>query len=122
MKIKRILIKSREEMQKESIAFAKRLDRGEKVNLLQNHYFESIEAVRRFLTDARLELWRTIRDKKPNSLTELAKILDRNFADVHQDVHILVEAGLIDLQKPKGSKTRARKPISLADQLRFEVA
>ena len=53
MKIKRILIKSREEMQKESIAFAKRLDRGEKVNLLQNHYFESIEAVRRFLTDAR---------------------------------------------------------------------
>ncbi len=122
MKIKRIVIKSREEMQQEELAFARKLDRGEKVRPLRGETFESIEAVRRFLTDARLELWRTIRDKKPNSLTELAKLLRRNFADVHQDVHILVEAGLVDLRKPKGVKTRARKPVSLVDQLRFEVA
>jgi len=122
MKTKRIIIKSREEMLEEELAFAKKLDRGERVRPLRGEYFESIEAVRRFLTDARLELWRTIRDKKPNSLTELAKILGRNFADVHQDVQILVEVGLVDLRKPKGSKTRAIKPISLVDQLRFEVA
>ena len=122
MKTKRIIIKSREEMQAEELAFARKLDRGEKVHPLRGESFESIEAVRRFLTDARLELWRAIRDKKPNSLTDLAKLLGRNFADVHQDVHILVEAGLVDLRKSKGAKTRAIKPVSLVDELRFEVA
>jgi len=122
MKTKRIVIKSREEMHGEELAFARKLDRGERAGSLRGEYFESIEAVRRFLTDARLELWRTIRDKKPGSLTELAKLLGRNFADVHGDVRILVEAGLIDLRKSKGVKTRALKPVSLVDQLRFEVA
>lgn len=122
MKIKKIVIKAREEILGEELAFARKLDRGERAGSLRGDYFESIEAVRRFLTDARLQLWRAIRDQKPDSLTELAKILGRNFADVHSDVRILVDAGLVDLRKPKGAKTRALKPVSLVDQLRFEVA
>ena len=122
MKTKKIVIKSREDLQAEELAFARKLDRGEKVRTLKGEYFESLEAVRRYLTDARLDLWRTIRDKKPESITELTKLLGRNFADVHQDLHILVDVGLVDLRKPKGAKTRALKPVSLVDQLRFEVA
>ncbi len=122
MKTKKIIIKSREEMHEEELKFAKKLDQGEKVSPLRGEFFESIEAVRKFLTDNRLELWRAIRDKKPNSISELASMVDRNFADVHQDLSILVEVGLVDLRKPKGVKTRAKKPISLADQLHFEVA
>lgn len=122
MKTKKIIIKSSKDFQAETLAWAKKFDRGEKVKPLKGVYFESLEAVRRFLTDARLELWRTIRDKKPNSISELAKISDRNFADVHQDLRILVDVGLVDLRKPKGAKTRALKPVSLVDQLRFEVA
>ncbi len=89
---------------------------------LRGEYFESLEAVRRFLTDARLHLWRTIRDKKPDSISELANMVGRHFADVHLDLNILVEVGLVDLRKPKGAKTRAKKPVSLADQLAFQVA
>ncbi len=109
-------------MHTEELEFARKFDRGEKVRSLRGEYFESIEAVRRFLTDTRLELWRTIRDKKPDSISELAILVHRNFADVHRDIGILVEVGLIDLRKPKGAKTRAKKPVSLADQLHFEVA
>lgn len=121
MKIKKIVIKSRKEFQEDALAFARKVDRGQKVRPVRGEYFESIEAVRKFLTDARLEMWRTIRDKKPESITELARILDRNFADVHKDIRILLEVGLVELKKPKGAKTRAIKPVSLADQLRFEV-
>jgi predicted transcriptional regulator len=122
MKIKKIVIKSRKDFDAESLKFAKALDRGEKIKPLIGEYFESLEAVRVFLTEKRLELWRTIRDKEPKSLTDLAKLVGRDYKDVYNDVSILVEVGLIELKKPKGTGTRAIKPISLADQLQFKVA
>ncbi len=122
MKTKRIVIKSRVEFDAASLNFARRLDRGEKVTPMKGEYFESLEAVRNFLTEKRLELWRAIRDQEPKSLTDLAKLVDRDYKDVHQDVSILVEVGLVDLRKPKGAKTRALKPYSLVDQLEFKVA
>ena len=121
MKTKKIVIKSRDEIHEQELEYGRRIDRGEKVHHLRGEYFESIEAVRKFLTETRLELWRTIRDKKPNSISELAQLVHRNFADVHQDLRILLDVGLIDFCKPKGSKTRAKKPISLADELHFKV-
>lgn len=122
MKTKKIVIKSREEFNAASLDFARRLDRGEKVTPMKGEYFESLEAVRNFLTEKRLELWRAIRDQDPMSLTNLAKLVNRDYKDVHQDVSILVEIGLVDLRKPKGAKTRALKPYSLVDQLEFKVA
>ena len=122
MKTKKIIIKSRREFDNETLNFFRKLDRGEKVKPLKDEYFESLEAVRNFLTEKRLELWRTIRDKEPESLMELAQLVKRDYKDVHQDVSILVHVGLIDLRKPKKTKTRAIKPISLVDQLEFKVA
>ncbi len=122
VKVKKIIIKSREEFNAQSLEFARSIDRGDKVKPIRGEYFESLEAVRGFLTEKRLELWRTIRDKEPKSLTDLAKLVNRDYKDVHQDVAILVEGGLVDLKKEKNSKTRALRPISLVDQLEFKVA
>ena len=122
MKTKRIVIKSRADFNSDIMEFARRVDRGERVTPMKGEYFESLEAVRNFLTEKRLELWRTIRDREPKSLTNLAKLVGRDYKDVHQDVSILVEVGLVDLRKPKGAKTRALMPVSLADQLEFKVA
>lgn len=122
MKIKKIIIKSREEVHQEELKWLRRYKRGEKVKPLMGEYFESLEAVRSFLSEKRLEIWRTIRDKEPKSLTDLSKLVHRDYKDVHQDVSILVEVGLVELQKPKGATTRALKPVSLADQLQFKVA
>lgn len=126
MKIKKIVIKSRADFEQETLLAARRIDRGERPKgvpkIIKGEYFESLEAVRCFLTERRLELWRVIRDQEPRSLTELAHFVHRDYKDVHQDVTILVEVGLVDLKKPKGSKTRAVKPVSIADQLEFKVA
>src|SRR3989338_2237630 len=122
MKTKKIIIKSRREFDDETLKFFRKLDRGEKAKPLKGEFFESLEAVRNFLTEKRLELWRIIRDKEPQSLTELARLVMRDYKDVYQDVSILVEVGLVDLRKPKKAKTRAVKPVSLVDQLEFKVA
>jgi predicted transcriptional regulator len=122
MKVKKIIIKSREDFDSETLEFFRKLDRGEKVKSRKGEFFESLEAVRNFLTEKRLELWRIIRDREPKSLTELARLVKRDYKDVHEDISILVEAGLVDLRKPKKAKTRAMKPISLVDQLEFKVA
>lgn len=122
MKIKKIVIKSREDLDAESLEWARAFDRGEKVKPLIGEYFESLEAVRDFLTEKRLELWRTIRDKEPKSITDLAKLVRRDYKDVHQDVSILIVVGLVELSKPKGATTRALKPVSLADQIQLKVA
>ena len=112
----------REEFNSDSIEFAKRLDRGEKIAPLKGDYFESLEAVRAVLTEKRLELWRLIRDQQPNSISGLAELAHRDFKSVHTDVSVLIDAGLVELRKARGIKTRARKPVSLVDQLRFDVA
>ena len=65
MKTKKIVIKSREELEAENLEFARRVDRGQKVKPVRGEFFESLEAVRVFLTEKRLELWRAIRDRAP---------------------------------------------------------
>ena len=122
MKIKKIIIKSQKEFFQEARDWARASDKGEKVKPLIGEYFESLDAVRIFLTEKRLEIWRTIRDKEPKSLTELARFVDRDYKDVYQDVSILVGVGLVELVKPKGATTRALKPVSLADQIELKVA
>lgn len=96
VKTKKIVVKSREKLNAETLAWARRADRGQKVKGLKGDFFESLEAARNFLTEKRLELWRTIRDRAPAVLTDLAKLVRRDYKDVHQDVSILVEVGLVD--------------------------
>jgi len=51
--------------------------------------------VRRVLTERRLELLKTIRDRKPSSVYELAKMVDRDLKNVLQDLSYLEELGIV---------------------------
>jgi predicted transcriptional regulator len=57
--------------------------------------FTSIEAARNFLTRERLSLMRTIRTRHPGSLYELAKMVNRDFKNVQEDIGILERRGLV---------------------------
>lgn len=122
MKTKKIVIQSMTDLHKEMLKHARAIEGGRALKPMRGEYFESLEAVRHILTDRRLDLWRTIRDQEPESITELTQLVNRKFSDVHKDLNLLIAVGLVTLRKPKGTKTRARKPVSLADQLQFEVA
>lgn len=61
--------------------------------------FPDYETLGRVITGARLELLSAIRTHKPKSIQELARLVKRNFKNVHQDVRLLAEFGLIEIQE-----------------------
>ena len=122
MKVKKIRIKTSDEFFGELLTAAESLDEGHRIAPLRGEFFESLEAVRNVLTEKRIALWRLIRDRNPESISELAKLVKRNFKSVHQDVAVLVSVGLVELKKEKGKRGDTQRPVSLADSLQLEVA
>jgi len=59
--------------------------------------FASIEAVRNVLTRERLALLRAIKGRRPGSIYELAKVVERNLKSVQTDLKVLEEHGLVRL-------------------------
>jgi predicted transcriptional regulator len=68
-----------------------------RVTKRRGEYFESLEAVRAALTDKRLALIRLVRERKPGSVAELARLARRDFKSVYRDVEALRDLGLITL-------------------------
>ncbi len=122
MRIKKIRIKSRDEFNAELRSVAHALDHGKPSKAVKGEYFESLTAVRSVLTDKRLELWRTIRDKKPDSISILAETVGREFRGVYRDLLFLKNLGLINFKKSKGKRGDLQTPISLVDELLLAVA
>jgi hypothetical protein len=54
--------------------------------------FESVAEIRKLLTDRRLEVMRAIMTETPDSISDLADRLGRNYADVHADVQVRLSA------------------------------
>jgi predicted transcriptional regulator len=123
MRIKRIRIKSNEQWMQDLLELARDLDKGRLPKRKSGgEYFESLDAVRNILTDKRLELWRAIRDKKPDSISTLAKMVNRSFKVVHRDLAVLQTVGLITFKKSKGKRGDLQSPIALVDELQVAVA
>ena len=68
--------------------------KGRKVDKSQGIYFTSLEAIRKVLTEKRLELLRVIKEQEPDSVYELAKILKRDIKNVNDDLELLKDIGL----------------------------
>ena len=80
-----------------------------KTSLHRGIYFTSLEAVRSLLTDKRLALLHIVREQSPQSINQLAKIAGRDFKNVHADVKLLKEYGLVRMNKrKKASKTSSQ--------------
>lgn len=122
MKTKKIIIKSREQFFEELRTFAKEFDSGKNIKPKIETSFESLDAVRTILTESRLEIWRAIRDKKPKTITDLAKMLKRSYRAIHRDVELLAEFDLIKLTKKRGERGLIQVPTSLVDRIEFKIA
>ena len=91
---------------------------GKKVKGKTALYFSSIKDLRKVLTEKRLELLKTIKDRKPLSIYELAQMVDRDLKNVLQDVGYLHEIGMVDIDETKDKKM----PTVGYDVLSLEVA
>jgi predicted transcriptional regulator len=90
-----VRIKSVDDALDDAIGVMRAIQAKKKVRRQQGEYFESLEAVRAALTETRLALLRLIRERKPQSVAELARIAKRDFKAVYRDVEALRALGLI---------------------------
>jgi len=83
-----------EEMGKRFVGAWHRLERGETVQETHLTFF-SVEAMTATLSPKRLALLRHVRRHPALTIAELAKTVGRDYKRVHDDVSVLVHAGLI---------------------------
>jgi len=83
-----------------------KLQHGEKVEKRSGIYFESIDAMRKVLTNKRLTILKVIKEEEPNSVYALAKLLGRDLKNVNQDLKMLVDIGLVTVEPVKDNKKR----------------
>ncbi len=108
MKVKKIDIgiKGLQESLKDFADTWKKVEAGKKTTKQEGIYFDSIDTLRAVLTNKRLLVLRTIRERHPASIYELAKILKRDIKNVNQDLALLSDVGLVTLEKTETDKKR----------------
>ena len=83
-------------------------------------YFESVDELRRVLTEKRFELLTAIVRERPASVHRLAQLLRRDYKNVSDDVAFFGRLGLIKLKTIAG-KGRALTPTVPYDEIRVTI-
>ena len=98
-----------------------KLESGEKVKKHEGISFESLDAMRKVLTEERLRILKTIRKEHPQSIYQLAKILHRDIKNTFNDVHFLEQAGLVELKKTSDGREKTT-PMVNYEKILLEIA
>ena len=86
-------------------------------NSKKDYNFEGISALRQLLSNEKARLLDVVKYQEPKSIYYLAKILERPFKAVFNDIKLLQRFGLIELIKEKTEKRTRHKPILGTDNL-----
>ena len=91
-----------------------------KQRLVKPHEISSphIEVLLDSINKNRWEIFNTLVAKKPNSLTDLAKLLNKDYGNVWRDAKILESMGIIKLKK-EGQEV---KPVALYERIVFDLS
>jgi predicted transcriptional regulator len=79
--------------------------------------FADADELSKLLTERRMETMEAIMTEEPDSIRELARILNRGLREVHEDVEMMSSRGIVDLVEDG----RAKKPRISYDNVRVEV-
>ena len=111
----RITIASGEDAFDEALDAANAAEAGEQTDAVVS--FERVDAIRRLLTERRLELLRSLMTAPPESITDLAERLDRSYSVVHDDVEMLAEYGIVKFRRAGQSK----QPFVPYETIEFDI-
>jgi predicted transcriptional regulator len=79
--------------------------------------FDSVDEIWQILTARRLELMRSIMTAPPDSISDLADRLGRNYSDVHADVAVLADHDIVYFD----TDGRAKKPVIPYERVRVDI-
>lgn len=116
MKINQIQIEVKpfEESIKEAAKVFRATSKGKAVKKVERIVFEDVKTLRSILTPARIELMHVIRVRNPESIYELAKITNRKWRAVANDIEILNSAGLVELDKKEEPKEIVKPSVNFS--------
>ena len=121
MKVKeiKVIIRPLEEDLDEVVEAFKRIERREEFEE-EKIVVESLDVLRKILTPERMRILQVIKNEKPNSIYELAKLLGRDRAAVIRDLEVLQKIGLVEISEEKDEKGR-KKPIVPYDEIVVKI-
>ena len=82
---------------------------------------EDIELLRKLFSNQKTRILHTLKIKKPKSIYDLAKILDRDFKSVYSDLKFLERFGFIEFHSEKNGNRESLKPVLIIDSLKLEL-
>jgi predicted transcriptional regulator len=86
-----------------------------------DNQFSQISKIRKLLSHEKVRLLYTIKHKKPASVYRLAKLLDRDFKAVRQDLRVLEDIGFIMVVKEKVKGRVRARPVLEFDKINFSI-
>lgn len=108
---------------KEALSAIREVMRTGKPDVRSNEMmFSDFPGLFKVLTKSRLDLFAKIAENNPGSLTELAKLCDKDLGNIQRDVTVLESIGLIRLEKHPGQRRDRVKPVPLYDRVLLEYA
>ncbi|MEE8115242.1 MAG: hypothetical protein V3T23_12925 [Nitrososphaerales archaeon] len=94
--------------------------KGKKVNKSRGVYFTSLEAIRKVLTEKRLQLLHVIKEQEPDSVYNLSKIVKRDIKNVNDDLELLKNIGLVSITKAREGRGRVIPRVTY-DKIQLEI-
>ncbi len=79
--------------------------------------FARIADVRQLLTDRRVEIMRAIMTDTPESISDLADRLDRNYPDVHSDIQVLADHHIVYFD----TDGRSKRPVIPYSRVHLDI-
>lgn len=83
--------------------------------------FESLSSLRRVLHKEKIKILNIIKIKRPKSLYQLAKFLNRDFKAVSKDLSLLEKFGFIEMIAEKTGKRQRLRPVLAIDSLNLKI-
>jgi len=94
--------------------------RGKKIDKRRGVYFTSLEAMRKVLTEKRLELLHIIKEQQPDSVYELSKIVKRDLKNINSDLDLLRDIGLVSMSRARKGRERIIPRVNY-DKIQLEI-
>ena len=83
--------------------------------------FKSLSALRSLLSNEKARLLHVVKTQEPKSIYQLAKILERDFKSVFQDIKLLERFGIIERVSEKVGKRESHRPVITTDTLNITL-
>ena len=116
----RIAVRSRRTSYTAALRALQQAEAGSRSRHGSGLYFESLDDVRKILTARRLDLIVAILRCRPDSVTELARVVKRDLKNVSEDLALLQQLGVVEFT-PSRTHGNARTPVVPYDEIDITI-